>query len=83
VRVKLNNYPYEQFGQLIGEVKEISQVPNGENYQVKIQLNNDLITTYHKKIKYTPEMIGSAEIITKDLRLLERVFNTFRKVFDE
>lgn len=83
VRVKLNNYPYEQYGQLIGEVKEISQVPNGDNYQVKIHLNSDLITTYHKKIKYTPEMIGSAEIITKDLRLLERLFNNFRKVFDE
>lgn len=83
VRIKLNNYPYQQYGQLIGKIKEISQVPNENNYQIKIQLSNQLITTYHKKIKYTPEMIGSAEIVTKDLRLLERVFNSFRKVFDE
>lgn len=83
VRIKLNNYPYQQYGQLIGKIKEISQVSNKDNYQIKIQLSNQLITTYHKKIKYTPEMIGSAEIVTRDLRLLERVFNIFRKVFDE
>ena len=83
VRIKLNNYPYEEYGQLIGEVKEIAQIPSEDNYQVKIQLPEQLTTSYHQKIKYTPEMQGTAEIVTEDLRLLERIFNKFRKVFDE
>lgn len=72
-----------KYGQLIGEIKEIAQIPNEDNYQVKIQLPKQLTTSYHHNIKYTPEMQGNAEIITEDLRLLERVFNKFRKVFDE
>ncbi|MCB9336130.1 MAG: HlyD family efflux transporter periplasmic adaptor subunit [Flavobacteriales bacterium] len=83
VRIKLDNYPYEEYGQLIGEVKEIAQIPNEDNYQVKIQLPEQLTTSYHQNINYTPEMQGTAEIITEDLRLLERIFNKFRKVFDE
>ncbi|MCB9335468.1 MAG: HlyD family efflux transporter periplasmic adaptor subunit [Flavobacteriales bacterium] len=83
VRIKLNNYPYEEYGQLIGEVKEIAQIPNEDNYQVKIQLPEQLTTSYHQNIKYTPEMQGTTEIITEDLRLLERIFNKFRKVLEK
>jgi len=79
VRIKLKNYPYEEYGQLIGTVKEIAQISSEDSYQIKIQLPQQLITTYHQKIKYTPEMEGSVEIVTENLRLLDRVFNKFRK----
>jgi HlyD family type I secretion membrane fusion protein len=88
VRIKLNNYPYQEFGQIIGKVTDISLVPtaineNKEAYFITISLPQKLITTYKKELEYTPEMLGTAEIVTKDLRLLERIFNKFRKVFDQ
>ena len=64
-------------------VKSVSQVPNEDSYLLQIQLSNQLITSYKKNIRYTPEMNGTAEIITKDLRLLERIFNKFREVLDK
>ncbi|MEX2379428.1 MAG: HlyD family efflux transporter periplasmic adaptor subunit [Vicingaceae bacterium] len=82
VRMKFSNYPYQQFGQLVGSVSEISKVPSEEGYFVKVKLENGLTTTYNKQIDYKPEMSGVAEVVTEDLRLIERIFNNFRKVFD-
>jgi len=88
VRIKLNNYPYQEFGQLIGEITDISLIPTAISetqnaYFITISLHQDLITTYKKEIIFTPEMTGTAEIITEDLRLIERIFNMFRKVLDK
>lgn len=82
VRMKFDNYPYQEFGQLIGEVKEISRIPSEQGYFVKVNLKEGLKTTYNKEIQYKPEMTGTAEIITEDLRLIERIFNNFRKIID-
>lgn len=82
VRMKFSNYPYQQFGQLVGSVVEISKVPSEEGYFVKVSLENGLTTTYNQQIEYKPEMTGIAEVVTEDLRLIERIFNNFRKVFD-
>lgn len=81
VRIKLDNYPFHEFGLLNGVVSEISLIPNEESYIIKIQLSNGLITNYNKPIQYQPQMSGVAEIVTEDLRIIERVFNQFRKIF--
>ena len=88
VRIKLNNYPYQEFGQLIGEITDISLIPTAisetqNTYFITISLPQNLTTTYKKEITFTPEMTGTAEIITEDLRLIGRIFNTFRKVLDK
>ena len=88
VRIKLNNYPHQEFGQLIGKITDISLIPttnleNESTYFITISLPQKLTTTYKKNIDFTPEMTGTAEIITEDLRLLERIFNKFRKVLDK
>jgi len=88
VRIKLNNYPYQEFGQLIGEIINISLIPTAISetqnaYFITISLPQNLTTTYKKEITFTPEMTGTAEIITEDLRLIDRIFNTFRKVLDK
>ncbi len=83
VRMSFANYPSQEFGQLMGQVIEISNIPSQEGYFLKVKLTNGLTSTYQKTIAYQPEMIGTAEIVTKDLRLIERIFNNFRKVFDQ
>ena len=39
-------------------------------------------TSYNKSIFFKQEMIGSADIITEDLRLIERFFSQFKSVFN-
>lgn len=82
VILKIDNFPSHEYGQLVGKVESVSLIPNEENYLVKVELTNGLKTTYNKELNYTPEMSGTAEIITEDLRITDRIFNQFRKIFD-
>lgn len=82
VLIKLDNYPFEQFGIIEGKVRNISLSPDAEgNYFVEVELPNGLKTSYNKNLVFDKEMRGSAEIVTEDLRLIERVFYQFRKLF--
>ena len=80
--MKLNNFPYQEYGQLKGRVDNISKIAGTTGYILKVRLENGLSTTYNKEIIYKPGMVGTAEIVTEDLRLLERIFNSIRKIFD-
>jgi len=84
VNIKLQNYPETEFGMLKGHVSHISLTPDKEGlYLVDVSLPKKLITSYHKEIVFQQEMSGTAEIITEDLRLLERFFYQFKKIIDE
>ena len=45
------------------------------------KLTNGLQTSYKKQINFQQEMTGTADIITEDLRLLERLLYQFRDIF--
>jgi len=82
VLIKLDNYLYQQFGIVEGKVRNISLSPDAEgNYYVEVELPNGLKTSYNRELIFDKEMRGSAEIITEDLRLIERVFYQFREIF--
>ena len=38
-----------------------------------------MTTTYKKTLTFIPEMTGQAEIITEDLRIIERIFSQFKR----
>ncbi len=79
VNIKLDNYPDTEFGMLTGTVKNISLIPDSEGfYRVDVALPLKLITSYNKEIAFKQEMGGTAEIITEDLRLIERFFYSFK-----
>lgn len=82
VNIRLANYPDREFGVLKGVVQNISLVPDKEgNFALDIALPQNLKTSYKKDIPFQQEMKGTAEIITEDLRLLERVLYQFRSLF--
>jgi hypothetical protein len=84
VNLRLNNYPDQEFGYVRGEVRSVSPLPTAEGmYVVDIALPDGLTTNYGKMLPLTREMKGSAEIITDDLRLLERLIMPLRKIFME
>ena len=81
VQIKMLNYPSDEFGELNGKVKTISLTPdeNG-NYLIDVELPNKLITTYNKEIGFRQEMQGTADIVTEDLRLIERFFYQLKNI---
>lgn len=80
VNIRLENYPYEQFGMLKGKVISISSIPGNDNYRITIELPNQLVTTQHQQLVFKQQLSGSTEIITEDLRLLERFVYQFKKL---
>ena len=82
VNIRLANYPDREFGVIEGKLKSISLTPDKEgNLLLDIELPNGLKTSYKKQINFQQEMTGTADIITGDLRLLERLLYQFRDVF--
>lgn len=85
VNIKLQNYPEAEFGMLRGKVENISLVPNNNDekfyYLINVKLPKKLITSYNKTIKFKGEMLGTAEIVTADLRLINRFFYQFKDLF--
>ncbi|WP_294959770.1 HlyD family efflux transporter periplasmic adaptor subunit [uncultured Flavobacterium sp.] len=84
VNIRLANFPDREFGVLKGKIKNISLVPDKDgNLLLDVALPNGLVTSYHKQIVFQQEMKGSAEIVTEDLRLLERVLYQFKSIFEQ
>ena len=82
VNIRLANYPDREFGVIEGRLKTISLTPDKEgNLLLDIELPKGLQTSYKKQINFQQEMTGTADIITEDLRLLERLLYQFRDVF--
>jgi HlyD family secretion protein len=83
VIIRFNNFSDQEFGIVNGIVNSISLVPADNNYQVEIGLPDGLVTNYKKTLPVTHEMKAAAEIVTEDLRLIERFFMPVRKVLKE
>ncbi|MEO5775456.1 MAG: HlyD family efflux transporter periplasmic adaptor subunit [Flavobacterium sp.] len=82
VNIRLANYPDREFGIVEGTINAISLTPdNYGNLLIDVALPNGLQTSYKKKIAFQQEMSGSADIVTQDLRLIERLLYQFRDVF--
>ncbi len=82
VNIRLANYPDREFGIIKGKIKSISLTPDKEgNLLIDVSLPNGIATSYDKKIVFHQEMSGTADIITEDLRLIERLLYQFRDVF--
>ena len=78
VNIKLSGYPYLEYGMVRGIVKSKSLVPSEDAYIIEIELPNGLTTLYGTKLEFNQNMQGTAEIITKDIRLLQKIVNPFR-----
>ncbi|MFT6850155.1 MAG: hypothetical protein ACJATA_000964 [Sphingobacteriales bacterium] len=81
VNVKLDSYPYKEYGMIEGKVEKVSQIPRDNMYVVDINFPNGFMGTYGDTLQFHQEMQGTAEIITEDLTLFERIFNQLRSLF--
>jgi len=83
VHIRLDGYPYQEFGLLNGQVGRIAPVPGNEGYEIEVILQKGLETSYGKTVPFRQEMKGTARIVTNENSLLMRVLDKIRASFDE
>jgi len=86
VNVKISNFPYDEYGLLKGVVKSISRISHKikvqdkevDAYLVLISFPHGTLTNFGKRLPLDFESNGTAEIITKRKRLIERLFDNLK-----
>jgi multidrug efflux pump subunit AcrA (membrane-fusion protein) len=83
VLLKLENFPYREWGTVKASVGSISQVPRtGKDPGYVVYLNiDDLNTSYGKTLEFNQELMGTAEILLEEVTVLERLFYQFRHLW--
>ena len=84
--IKINKFPYDEYGLLKGRVESISRVHNrietregmAEAYQVIISFPDGFVTNFNIPLFLDFESKGTVEIITKPKRLIERLFDNLK-----
>lgn len=82
VNIKIDNYPYMEYGMLKGFVKNISMVPSDNSYVAELELPDSLTTLYKLNLEFNQEMTGVGEIITEDRRLLSRIIDPLKYIVE-
>lgn len=86
VVLKLDNYPYLEYGVIHGIVSNISQISrtqktdDGETevYLIRVDFPHGLTTKYGDHLKFKFGMKGIAEIITNDRSIFGRIFENIK-----
>lgn len=84
--VKINNYPYDEYGMLKGIVTSLSRITNkvktqegtGDAYLVIITFPDGTMSNFGKLLPLDFETKGTVEIITKRKQLVERLFDNLK-----
>ncbi len=79
VLLKFQAYPFEQYGSVAGKIDYINTTPSDSGYLAKVILPDGLITNYKKPLQYRNGLFAQANIITEDMRLLERFYYNLAK----
>jgi HlyD family secretion protein len=79
VILKFAGYPFEEYGVVRGRLVYLSQIPRETGFLAKVALVDGLVTTYKKPISYRKGLSANASIITRDSRLSEKIFYSFRR----
>ncbi len=86
VTIKLDNYPYMEYGSVEGVVASISLISQAQKleqgtintYFVTIDLPQGMKTNYGEQLGFEYEIGGQADIIIKKRRLIERLFDNLK-----
>ena len=87
VLLRLESFPAREYGAVEGRVAHVAQLPQTSEedepqYLVEVALPGELVTTYRRRLPFRQEMRGEASIITRDRRLIARLFDQVRGSVD-
>ena len=90
VIIRLDNYPYIEYGSVNGRVKMISALANQteafakkndlNTYLITVELPDKLTTNYGTTLGFNYEIKGVADILTKKRKLLLRLFDNLKYI---
>lgn len=78
VNIKLQSFNYQDYGMVEGQIESISLIASENNYLNTVKLPTGLMSNLGKSLFLSNEMTGTAEIITEDKRIWDRLFNKAR-----
>lgn len=82
VNIALNSYQRNEFGVLQGTIINIPQVPYKDtSFLIKVKLTNGLQTNYQKTIHFSNSLTGTADVITAEATLADRLLYQWRGLF--
>lgn len=92
VIIRFESYPHREYGTVDGRVEKISTLgfePDARaaasgsgdvTYQAEISLPKGLVSSYNRPLEFRQEMRGDVDVVTEEMRLIERVFNQLRSL---
>lgn len=79
VLIKLQGYPFREYGMVEGTLSQLSLTPGADSaYWGYVKLPHGLRTRYGQQLAYRNGLNGTAEIITADRRLAERLVDVVK-----
>ncbi len=79
VLLKFPSYPSAEYGSVKGKIDFISNITADSGYFAKVILPNGLNTSYQKQIQFRDGLTAQGEIITANMRLLQRFYYSIVK----
>lgn len=81
VIVRINSFPSDEYGYLNGKIEYIPTMLADDNaMQLRVSFDQGLRTNYGKEILFKNNMTGTAEIITDDRRIGDRILGKLREI---
>ncbi len=79
VLLKFPSYPFAEYGSVNGKIDFISNINTDSGYLAKVILPNCLNTSYKKQVQFRDGLAAQGEIITQNMRLLQRFYYNISK----
>ncbi len=75
VLIRLDNYPSDDFGFIVGEIESVVPVLIENYYRADVKLPNGLVTSTGARLPIQHFLLGRAEIVLEDKNLFQRIFS--------
>jgi multidrug resistance efflux pump len=79
VQLRFDAYPYQEFGFVKGKLDYISKISSDSGFYATVRLKNGLKTNLKNIIQYKNGLKADAIIITKNMRLIHRLYYSIVK----
>ena len=80
VYIRLNNYPYKEYGTISGIISSIPESHIEGKYIVIAKIPGDLVTSYGHELHVVSGMQGNAKIVTDSKRFINRIINPIKSI---
>lgn len=74
VQLRFDAYPYQETGFVRGKLNYIAKIATDSGFYATVRFDNGLITNLKNSIQYKNGLKAQAIVITKNMRLLQRIY---------